>query len=108
MKPVPNDRQDMHIRASAKVVSKLEKKHSVTMEEVHQCFDNREGLAIKEIRPEHKTDPPTRWFLAETNRGRLLKVVYVLTRIGDKGLIDLRTAFPPGADDIAYYELHGK
>jgi hypothetical protein len=40
---------------------------------------------------EKDTDPPTLWFLARTNRNRLLKVVYI-----QRGLkIYLRTCYEP-------------
>jgi uncharacterized DUF497 family protein len=54
----------------------LHHSHAVTTDEIYECFFNR-GLAFKDDRAEHDTDPETQWFIAETDKRRLLKVVYV-------------------------------
>ena len=50
---------------------------SVTEREVWECFLNRPDGVCKDNREEHRTDPPTVWFVAPTHIGRLLKIVYV-------------------------------
>lgn len=94
----------MGIVISPKILAKLEAKHNVGERDVHQCFDNRTGLLLFELRDEHQTDPPTRWFVAPTNKGILLKVCFV-TRDGDQYI---RTAYPPDALELYIYRTKGK
>lgn len=72
---------------------KLINKHQVKEGEVHECFMNRIGPYLFDEEEDHQTDPPTEWFLAETDRGRLLKVVFVFR----DGNIYLKTAFDANA-----------
>jgi hypothetical protein len=72
----------------------------VTIREVEQCFENRVGGLLTDTREDHKTDPPTMWFLAETNAQRLLKVVYVQKR----GFVYLKTAYDPNAEEKRIYQ----
>lgn len=51
--------------------------HNVIMDEVVECFMNRNGPSFKDSRAEHDTDPMTQWFVAETDKGRVLKILYV-------------------------------
>jgi hypothetical protein len=92
-----------HIVISESIEHKLAYKHSVKLQEVHECFANRCGKYLLDTREQHATNPPTRWFISETNHGRKLKIIFVL----DKGKIYLRSAFPPGPDEIRIYEKHG-
>jgi hypothetical protein len=59
------------------IMEKLEKKHGVTRREIEQCFENRKGGYLEDTREEHKTDPATLWFVAPTNCGRKLKIIFV-------------------------------
>ncbi|MBW8371493.1 MAG: hypothetical protein K0M66_11070 [Thiobacillus sp.] len=93
-----------HIVISENIEHKLAYKHSVTPQEVHECFTNRCGKPLEDPREQHRTDPPTLWFIAETNCGRKLKVIFIL----DKGKIYLRSAFPPDANEIRIYEKYGQ
>ena len=68
----------MAIKISHKIREKLEEKHNVCEDEVVQCFANRDGHYLRDEREEHKSDPPTQWFIAETDYGRKLKVVFVM------------------------------
>lgn len=68
----------MGLQLSQRIREKLAAKDPpVTEPEIVQCFANREGPYLFDIREEHRTDPPTRWFVAETDFGRLLKVVFI-------------------------------
>ncbi|MFU3256942.1 ADP-ribosyl-(dinitrogen reductase) hydrolase, partial [Pseudomonas aeruginosa] len=50
---------------------KLQEKHGgVSRREIEQCFENCEGEHLIDLREDHKTDPVTKWFVAETNAGR--------------------------------------
>jgi hypothetical protein len=47
--------------------------------------------------------PPTLWFIAETNKGRMLKIVYI--QYGSE--IHLKSAFDPNVVEIGVYARHG-
>lgn len=89
----------MALRCSSAVKQKLAEKHGVSLEEVQQCFANREGGLLEDTREDHKTDPPTQWFIAETDYGRRLKVVFILKH----GDILLKTAYSPNQKEEAIY-----
>lgn len=82
--------------------AKLASKHDVGEPEVHQCFANITGKLLADRREEHRTDPPTLWFIAPTNKGRLLKVCYV-----PRGDFYLRTCYPPNEAELAIYRKFG-
>ncbi len=88
---------------SQKVIDKLKSQHQVVLAEVEQCFANRTGKLLTDNRELRKTNPPTLWFLAKTNKGRILKVVYI-----QKGHeVQLKSAFDPNAIEIDIYSRHG-
>lgn len=89
---------------SQRIDGKLDKKHTVSTEEVEECFDNKCGVNLVDDREEHQTDPATLWFIAETNQGRLLKIIYVYR----DGNIFLKSAYEPNENEIAIYEREGK
>lgn len=100
------------IRISSAVRAKLASRHSVRPEEVEQCFENREGKTLLDTRPEHHSDPPTRWFIAETNQRRVLKIVFIPRRAqtdaGVETQLHIRSAFEPNDNEIAIYQKYGK
>ncbi len=67
----------MSLVVSQGVKQKLAEKHNVQIHEIRECFSNRTGGFLTDNREDHKTDPPTLWFVAETDYGRLLKVVFI-------------------------------
>jgi hypothetical protein len=81
----------MGFKFSPAVIDKLKNKHNVTQKEVMECFNNGEAIFFIDDREEHATDPPTKWFMAPTNRGRLLKVFFIV----ENGDIEIKTAFEP-------------
>lgn len=87
---------------SQEILEKLQGRHGVTRREVEQCFENLEGPLLEDTREEHKSDPPTRWFLARTNQNRLLKVVYIQR----DAKIYLRTCYAPNETEISIYARH--
>lgn len=93
-----------NIIISSRIDEKLDSKHAVTAEEVEQCFGNRCGFNLIDDREENRTDPPTLWFVAETNSGRQLKIVFVYR----DGNIYLKSAYEPNEDEINIYETEGK
>jgi uncharacterized DUF497 family protein len=93
----------MTIEISQKILRKIEKKHSVTREDVEQCFANRSGKYLKDTREEHRSNPPTLWFISETDYGRKLKVVFIFSN----NIIYLRSAFEPNDTEMSIYNKHG-
>ncbi len=89
---------------SAAVLLKLREKHSVSRREVEQCFENKCGSYIADDREEHRTDPATLWFIAPTNRDRMLKVVFIYL----DGNVHLKSAYEADPDEIALYDQLGK
>lgn len=85
---------------SSKVLEKLADKHGVTTKEVEQCFVNRDGENLDDDREPHRTNPPTKWFVAETNHGRKLKVIFIVRN----GRVYLKSAYDANAKAIAIYE----
>jgi uncharacterized DUF497 family protein len=83
---------------------KLQTRHGVEVREVEQCFENRCGDYLEDTRAQHKTDPATNWFIAPTNQGRLLKIVFV----SKEGTVFLKSAFEPNQKEIAIYEEFAK
>lgn len=85
---------------SPKVLEKLRDKHHVDPKEVAQCFENKDGPLLLDDREDHKSNPPTLWFLSVTNKGRLLKVVYI-----QRGTtIHLRTCYAPNERELEIYQ----
>jgi len=93
----------MGLVISQKTREKLLQKHCVAEEEVAQCFASREGRFLVDTREEHRTDPPTHWFIAQTSYGRLLKVVFV--PVGED--IHIKTAYEPNETEKRIYRRYG-
>jgi hypothetical protein len=93
----------LNLLISDAVRDKLRSKHQVEASEVRQCFSNRAGKLLLDAREQHQTDPPTLWFVAPTNRERLLKIVY----IQKDGQVLLKTAFEPNAKEMQIYKQFG-
>ncbi len=84
---------------SPRIKSKLSTKHQVTVDQIEQCFLNREGVYLVDERDEHQSDAQTLWFVAETDTGRPLKIVFV----SEHGNIYVRTAFQPNNKQAKLY-----
>jgi uncharacterized DUF497 family protein len=89
---------------AAAVLVKLRDKHNVSVREIEHCFENLCGLYLEDSREDHQTDPPTLWFIAPTNRGRLLKIVFMFI----DGNVHIKSAFEPEKEAVDFYEKHGK
>lgn len=89
---------------SQRIATKLDVKHTATHAEIEQCFDNKCGVNLIDDREDNRTDPATLWFIAETNKGRLLKIVYVYR----DGKYCIKTAYEPNQKEIDIYEAEGK
>lgn len=88
---------------SPEILSKLQV-HNVTRREIEQCFENRVGNYVEDTREEHRTDPPTLWFVAPTNDDRILKIIFVYL----DGNIYIKSAYLANEKVISLYEEHGK
>lgn len=86
------------------IAKKLTEKHGVNRDEIIQCFANREGGMLLDRREEHATDPPTQWFVAETNYGRRLKIVFVQSGRD----VHIKTAYDPNGDEVRIYNKFAK
>lgn len=85
----------MALLISSKIRAKLsDKTPPVSIDEIEQCFANSSGCYLEDTREDHKSDPPTQWFIAQTDWGRELKVVFI-QRSDD---IAIRTAYD--ANDV--------
>ena len=82
---------------------KLHTKHQVSIREVEQCFENREGRLLFDRRASSRTIPPTLWFIALTHQNRRLKIVYIQLA----GQVILKTAYEPNQDELAIYDRFG-
>ncbi len=57
----------MSLIISARVREKLKQKHRVSEDEIIDCFANINGRYLRDKREQHQTNPPTLWFIAETD-----------------------------------------
>lgn len=87
---------------SEKILAKLTDRHKVTEREVEQCFENIEGPLLIDSREDHKSDPPTLWFISRTNKNRILKVAYI--QRGSS--VYLRTCYEPNEAEMQIYSSH--
>lgn len=103
--------ENQHLRSSMNnlvispaILSKLRDKHGVERREVEQAFENKCGTFLLDEREDHKSDPPTLWFVAPTNGRRLLKVVFIFR----EGKVFLRTAYDADAITQSIYDAKGR
>jgi hypothetical protein len=95
----------MALVLSRRVREKLASKTPpVSEDEILQCFANRSGRYLLDHREQNQTDPPTRWFLAETDYGRVLKVVF----IQKDQLVVIKTAYDPNGIERDIYRRFGE
>jgi uncharacterized DUF497 family protein len=92
-----------NFKISQRIADKLERKHKVTQAEILECFLNRSKDLLEDIREEHFTDPPTLWFIAETNHERLLKIVFIEH---PNGIYVIKTAYEPNDNEVKIYERY--
>ncbi|MEE1981365.1 DUF4258 domain-containing protein [Shewanella xiamenensis] len=94
----------MAIKMSKAVRDKLLHKHGVHISEVYECFVNRTHTDLIDNREENRTDPPTKWFISETDKGLKLKVCY----IQDGEDLFIKSVFPPNEVELAIYYRFSK
>ncbi|MFK7685318.1 hypothetical protein ACK3ZA_17070 [Aeromonas caviae] len=94
----------MALIISQEIRSKLHLRHGIDEREVEEAFANLDGAYLVDPREEHATNPPTEWFVAPTNRGRLIKVIFV----NENGNIYLKSAYEPSEDVLRIYKKYGR
>lgn len=95
----------MKVIASLNIQRKLKVKHNVTMEEIYECFENRTGDFLEDIRADHATTPPTMWFIATTDTGRMLKVVFMED---SEQVYEIKTAYEPNTEEERIYAKYSE
>ena len=89
---------------SPKISTKLaDENHNVSEQEVREAFFNSDGRSLIDPREKHKTNPPTLWFVSETNKGRILKVCYVFD---GEHTVYVRTAYEATDNIIRIFEKY--
>ena len=89
----------MEIEIHPNIVSKLQDKHNVTIEEVYECFGNVSRGFVKDTREERESDKDTYFFIAETDKGRLLQVIFLWL----EQTIIIKSAYEPSDSAIRAY-----
>lgn len=84
---------------SDQVEQKLRKKHGVGFDEVVEAFVNHTGHYLQDSREQHRTEPPTEWFISETDKGRRLKIVFIFR---DDTFV-IKTAYEPSLKEERIY-----
>ena len=93
----------MKLYMSQKIRQKLTlKTPPVSENDIHECFTNRTQAFLLDTREDHKTDPPTLWFISENDYGRRLKVCFM----NDGQQISIKSAFVPNADEERVYKKY--
>ncbi len=72
-----------NLEISGGVLDKLANKHQVERKEVEQCFRNINGPLLIDNREDHRTNPPTLWFLSYTNKGPFTQDRVYTKRLND-------------------------
>ena len=91
----------MKFVVTQRILKKLKEKHDVSWEEVEECFLNRQFCFLEDTRLQHKTHPPTLWFISETDDGRKLKIIFIECENGD---YELKSAYKPNKIEETIYE----
>jgi len=85
------------------ILTKLEDRN-ISRDHVRECFENRSGKFLEDKRLKHKTQPPTYWFVSETNKGRPLKVCFMPFPDENK----IKSAYEPNEEEIRIYRKYGE
>lgn len=64
---------------------------------------NREGGLLEDTRVNNRTEPPTMWFIAATDKCRQLKIVFIEL---DDGNYEIKTAYEPNGIEVIIYEKY--
>lgn len=94
----------MGLCISPAVRQKLRDRHNVKECEIFECFANREKGFLIDTREEHESNPPTLWFVAETDYGRILKVVFI--HFPEDNEFVIRTTYQANPEEIRIYNKY--
>lgn len=88
---------------------KLIDKHGVSEQEIIECFGNRDASHqfLKDSREHNQTTPPSLWFIAETDKGRTLKIVFISEDTDMGKSVTIKTAYPPNETEVGIYRKFG-
>jgi hypothetical protein len=89
----------MEMKIDSRVLDKLQNKHNVSSDEVYEAFGNVTKGFLEDSREQHTTYTKTYWFIAETDMGRLLKIVF----IRPNSEVIIKTAYEPSEKVIQLY-----
>lgn len=92
----------MALKIAPSIRSKLASRHQVKESDVIECFANRDRGFLIDKREEHQTNPPSKWFIAETDYGKKLKVVFIEL----DGDIHIKTAYAANEEEIRIYKKY--
>ena len=93
----------MILHISNEIENKLRDRHGVDQFDILQCFGNQTRSTLLDDREEHKTDPPTQWFIAETDFGRRLKIVFIQLNALD---VVIKSAYEPDENEERIYQKY--
>lgn len=97
------DGESVILHISDEIEKKLRDLHGVDQFEILQCFGNQTRSALTDDREENQTDPPTLWFISETDFGRRLKIVFIqLTGLD----VAIKSAYEPDANEERIYQKY--
>lgn len=98
-----SDGEDLNLFFSPEAKARLEE-NGIKEKEVGQCFLNlgQEDEFATDQRAEHQVDPPTRWFVAPTNNGRCVKIVFLFV----DGTIHIKDARDAKPQELARFARH--
>jgi len=91
------------LHVSETVREKLGYRHGVNIKEIYECFNNRLKGLLEDTREKNKTNPPTMWFIANTDSDRMLKIVFI--EMNDGSMV-LKTAYEPNEKEVTIYERY--
>lgn len=93
----------MILLISDEIEKKLRDSHGVDQFDILQCFGNQTKSAMLDDREEHRTDPPTQWFISENDLGRRLKIVFIqLTALE----VVIKSAYEPDENEERIYQKY--
>lgn len=96
-----NLRERLYI--TEKIKTKLNNKHSLKVDVIEQVWKDYNGITLVDTREEHRTHPPTEWFIGTSTNGVAIKIVFVPHK-EIEGLVFLKTAYKPSSREIEIYK----
>lgn len=89
---------------SRKVKEKIENRHELLIREICEAFANKEGAFLRDAREDPDKMPFSQWFVAQTDKGKLIKVAFILDDENRKVII--KTAYEPNEEEVRIYKKY--